>query len=548
MMVLPVGAQTATGPTRTAEFTVRPQGDGYEVIINLVYRFQFCGGDVTLDGYRSNHRPAAYWFQGKRYSENEAGRFKRNREDLFLDLGFKADIFSTAHNDTRIATGRWVLVNLYSGFGGCYGDHGPGGAGLKDRNLVQAIYLRNIVVEGRPSRDLELENSLRQKTSASQQTQQGQGNANSSSSLWGTGSSSGSQGNSSSSLRASGSQQSQVVAVASGSGSGHASEYQARPSTGSTSNTSSNTSAGAGSSTSSTSTSSSSRAAQAEYDARTAQLEAARRQQQNTSRQSSSTGSGISAEQRANNERALATQRQALDNYNEYSRQSFQASTQRVEGMLAAVDADNREREARWAEEERREEAKRREEAEAAEIRRLEREAEAARRRVEEAAAAERRRKEAEHATYVRTVRQGMLNDYVDSKVPISSDNIPVNEIWYFAYEASSVSATVTEVFPINRNNDGTWIYKPNLLREINQAGLIGNVILVGWFSTKEKAQEALNDFKQRARNGEMTLKTVTYAGKVQNQSGGLWGTGTSGNSSGQSSGTRQGGSSLWDR
>ena len=371
------------------------------------------------------------------------------------------------------------------------------------------------------------------------------GNANSSSSLWGNNSSSGGSNSSSGSSlwgnnSSSTAQSSQTVQTA-GRNSGYASEFQANQASGGSSGSGSSAAASA-----SSGTSQSSSVAQQEYNASVRQLEAARSsQQQSASRssQSSSSSSGISAQQRANNERALTTQRQALDSYTNYQRQSFQQSTQRVENMLAAVDADNREREARWAEEARREAAEReaaeasaaetrRREAEAAEIRRLEAEVAASRRRMEEAAAADRR-------NYLNAVRQGILTDYPDSKVPISSDNIPTDEIWYFAYAAGSGSATVTEVFPVTRYNDGTWIYKPSLLREINEAGLTGNVSLVGWFSTRAKAQEALNDFKKRAQSGEMTLKTVTYAGKVQQQSG-LWGGGTSGNAAGQS------GSSLW--
>ena len=539
-------AWAQTGPVRTVSTTLSPTGGqhGYVSDITLKYRFIVCNGDIKVEAARQSIRQTAYIFEGKRYSSADVGGFPSN-VDYHID--FTTDVYLvTGGREQLIQQGVRVLwVNSYN-LGGCIGSSHEGYISSKDRNYIPNLVIKNVKITSRVPTELSFHTKINAKaqeataaSNAGQQTQ-GQGGSNSTSSLWG------SNANSNSSSGSQNSQGSQTSQSSQTSGSNHASEYQMQQtvvvSSGYSPGSGASTSSSSGSSGSSRSSSSTSQSSGTSSSS--SYTSSSSGSSGSTSGSSQSSGSsGISAQQRANNERALAAQRQTFNTMNENSRQSFQASTQRMERLIAGFDEEIAERNAReareWEEALENRARFERQEAEEAERKRVADEAEAAeRRRIAEA--------EAAHRTYISNVRQSISKDYVDSKVPITSDNITVNEIWYFAYEVGSAGATVTEVFPITRNNDGSWIYKPNLLKEINEAGVRGNVVLVGYFSTKTQAQEALNDFKQRVQAGEMSLKTVAYAGKVQRQSGLFGGSGTSGTATEQSGERRQSASSLW--
>jgi len=58
------------------------------------------------------------------------------------------------------------MVNLQN-WGGCLGDYGNGGTGLKDKNLVPALYLKNIRPKDSPQIDYNIENRFRQQQQTS---------------------------------------------------------------------------------------------------------------------------------------------------------------------------------------------------------------------------------------------------------------------------------------------------------------------------------------------------------------------------------------------
>ncbi|GHV55735.1 hypothetical protein FACS1894182_00660 [Bacteroidia bacterium] len=131
-----------------------------------------CAGDVTLDCKRTAHKPLAYWFGSKRYTEAELKggcKFKTDKSDLYLNLDFTADVIN-AFTDRKVGSGKWFWVNL-SDWGGCLGDYGTGGfkyptagvsGNVKDyiKGMIPNILLKNIKPKDSPSRDYNIENAL----------------------------------------------------------------------------------------------------------------------------------------------------------------------------------------------------------------------------------------------------------------------------------------------------------------------------------------------------------------------------------------------------
>ena len=142
------------------------------------------------------------------------------------------------------------------------------------------------------------------------------------------------------------------------------------------------------------------------------------------------------------------------------------------------------------------------------------------------------REKREQHAAYVSGKRSALASDFKDGKIPVGADNVSADELWFFAWQGGGAQASVTNVFPIARYNDGSYPFKNNIVSEISKAGISGTVNIVGWFNSYEEAQQAKNRFLQTAREGEMTVKEINYKGKPKTtgnttkQGDDFWGTG----------------------
>jgi hypothetical protein len=150
---------------------------------------------------------------------------------------------------------------------------------------------------------------------------------------------------------------------------------------------------------------------------------------------------------------------------------------------------------------------------------RLEREREerAERQRIEREAEAERLRLEAEHLDYITGMRLSLIKEFEDGRLPLSSDKINGSEVWYFAWRGDPAKTVyVTGVFPVARYGDGSFPYKNTVLKELDAAGGAGKIKIVGWFATRDYAQQVLNIFLTIAQNGEVNVKNITYKGKPQ--------------------------------
>jgi hypothetical protein len=146
-----------------------------------------------------------------------------------------------------------------------------------------------------------------------------------------------------------------------------------------------------------------------------------------------------------------------------------------------------------------------------------EREEREERERLAREAEAERLRLEAEHLDYITGQRLILFEQFEDGRLPLSSDKIKGNEVWYFAWRGNpGKTVYITGVFPVARYSDGSFPYKNTVLKELDAAGGTGEITVVGWFATRNDAQRSLNSFLTTAKNGEVNVKNITYKGKSQ--------------------------------
>lgn len=139
------------------------------------------------------------------------------------------------------------------------------------------------------------------------------------------------------------------------------------------------------------------------------------------------------------------------------------------------------------------------------------------RQREEQRARIEARRKEA-----MIQLRKGFFNEFPDGGVPLSGHKVVTNELYFFSYvfdktkiDAGPASVKVSNVFPIARYGDGTWPFKNNVVADVKKAAAgEGPVTLVGYYTTKEMADNMRTSFLNLASRCQITAKDIAYKGK----------------------------------
>ena len=144
--------------------------------------------------------------------------------------------------------------------------------------------------------------------------------------------------------------------------------------------------------------------------------------------------------------------------------------------------------------------------------------------------------KAAETARYVAQrleLRNSLINDYSDGGVPLSSQKIGTKVLFYFTYifdkntiAESRPNISVSNIFSIFQYSDGTWPFKSSIQNDIKKIGESGAIILVGYFTTNELAEEARNNFLDIAGRTFFEVKPIVYNSKKNNSTAGtdFWG------------------------
>lgn len=161
--------------------------------------------------------------------------------------------------------------------------------------------------------------------------------------------------------------------------------------------------------------------------------------------------------------------------------------------------------------------AKEKKEKEAAKKRELEEEREAAK-----LAETERLNEIARKKALRLELRNSFFSEFPEGGVPLSSQNILAAQLYYFTYVSDRTKISgenpviaLSNIFVINRYADGTWPLKASILSDIRKLNEPGTITLVGYFTTRELAEEMRNSLVDLAGRSDFALKNITYKGKT---------------------------------
>jgi len=136
------------------------------------------------------------------------------------------------------------------------------------------------------------------------------------------------------------------------------------------------------------------------------------------------------------------------------------------------------------------------------------------------------RRLKAMKASQVVEVRKALLETFPDGGLPASSKSIENQVIYVFSYSTNPYSflrdkpsLSVTNVFPIKRNTDGTWMFKnvltKNLKTHFNNEDM---PMILGFFTSEKDANSLRDSFLYLASQCDFDLKFSTYSNETKKE------------------------------
>jgi hypothetical protein len=144
----------------------------------------------------------------------------------------------------------------------------------------------------------------------------------------------------------------------------------------------------------------------------------------------------------------------------------------------------------------------------------------------------ERQRKEAlaeiERQKHLQLVnmRKELLSTFPEGGIPLSYHKINVQEIFFFVYSIDQTkinekypTVTLSNVFPWKKYSDETWPYRSALDSELKNKGLTNNTTLVGFYTSKEMAEEMRNSYIKLAEMSQLKIQDLSLIGKPSNTS-----------------------------
>ncbi len=118
-------------------------------------------------------------------------------------------------------------------------------------------------------------------------------------------------------------------------------------------------------------------------------------------------------------------------------------------------------------------------------------------------------------------LRKAFFPEFPEGGVPFSSTKIDVDQIYYFTYlfDKSTIESlrpviTLSNLFIISRYPDGTWPFKDAILTDIKKLNVSGDITLIGYFTTKQLADEMRSKFVSMAVQSGMDIKNIFYKGR----------------------------------
>lgn len=113
-------------------------------------------------------------------------------------------------------------------------------------------------------------------------------------------------------------------------------------------------------------------------------------------------------------------------------------------------------------------------------------------------------------------MREQLFDNLTEGGVPLSYHQVEQNELYFFAYSidrstiaSPTTSVKVSNVFPIGRYRDGSWIFKDALKKQIGS----DHLTLIGYYTDKQRAENVRSTFLKLLNKAFVTINDFEYAG-----------------------------------
>lgn len=111
-------------------------------------------------------------------------------------------------------------------------------------------------------------------------------------------------------------------------------------------------------------------------------------------------------------------------------------------------------------------------------------------------------------------MRNQLLRSFPNGGTPLTSHKVTLPEVYMFAYVTEMASfdkeqsvVAVSNVFPVQQYSDGTFPYKTSVISKL-KGYAPGDVMLVGYYGEKDKAEQMRKTFVNLAAQSELAVKT----------------------------------------
>lgn len=115
-------------------------------------------------------------------------------------------------------------------------------------------------------------------------------------------------------------------------------------------------------------------------------------------------------------------------------------------------------------------------------------------------------------------MRRDLLKTFPEGGTPLSSQNIPEDELYFFSYAVKDVATEdspifISNVFPIARYSDGAWPYKQSFVGDLSRLAP-AEPRLVGFFLSRDQALAARESLLSLSAESGFVIREIEFKGK----------------------------------
>ena len=116
--------------------------------------------------------------------------------------------------------------------------------------------------------------------------------------------------------------------------------------------------------------------------------------------------------------------------------------------------------------------------------------------------------------------RKTLFKTFPDGKTPLSYQAKEATEVYFFTYSYQAATLEedtpliyISNVFSVSKYGDGSWPFKSNLIANIAKTNKGLDLILSGYYESREKAEEEQQLLISTANSYEFSVKSISYVG-----------------------------------